>query len=102
MGLNLNYTKEDGQQADYWKISRVENWFQGTTGPQYAANVNTLGFTNETYRDQGAPSVDGNMYSCPYSGARDYYPYVDATGGFWTSNWSTTRWSSTTIRLGLG
>ena len=31
MGLNLNYSKADGQQADYWKISRVENWFQGTT-----------------------------------------------------------------------
>ena len=80
MGLNLNYAKEDGQQADYWKISRVENWFQGTTGPQYAANVNTLGFTNETYRDQGAPSVDENMYTCPYSGARDYYEYQDLTG----------------------
>ena len=36
MGLNLNYTKEDGQQAFYWKISRVENWFQGTTGPDTA------------------------------------------------------------------
>ena len=53
MGLNLNYTKADGQQANYWKISRVENWFQGTTGPQYGSNVNTLGFTNETYRNQG-------------------------------------------------
>ena len=79
MGLNLNYAKDDGQQADYWKISRVENWFQGTTGPQYGSNVNTLRFTNETYRDQGAPSVDGHMYECPYSGAKDYYDYEDLT-----------------------
>ena len=80
MGLNLNYTKDDGQQADYWKISRVENWFQGTTGPDYGSNINTLGFTNETYRDQGAPSVADNMFNCPYSGAVDYYEYADLTG----------------------
>ena len=80
MGLNLNYTKDDGQQADYWKISRVENWFQGTTGPDYGSNINTLGFTNETYRDQGAPSVADNMFNCPYSGAIDYYEYADLTG----------------------
>ena len=81
MGLNLNYTKEDGQQAFYWKVSRVENWFQGTTGPDYGSNINTLGFTNETYRDQGAPSVADNMFNCPYSGAIDYYDYEDLTGG---------------------
>jgi hypothetical protein len=80
MGLNLNYTKEDGQQAFYWKISRVENWFQGTTGPDYGSNINTLGFTNETYRNQGAPSVADNMFNCPYSGAIDYYDYQDLTG----------------------
>lgn len=80
MGLNLNYTKDDGQQAFYWKISRVENWFQGTTGPDYGSNINTLGFTNETYRDQGAPSVADNMFNCPYSGAIDYYEYADLTG----------------------
>ena len=80
MGLNVNYSKEDGQQANYWKISRVENWFQGTSGTDYGSNLNTLGFTNETYRDQGAPSVDGNMYNCPYSGASDYYEYEDLTG----------------------
>jgi len=80
MGLNLNYTKEDGQQAFYWKVSRVENWFQGTTGPDYGSNINTLGFTNETYRDQGAPSVADNMFNCPYSGAKDYYEYADLTG----------------------
>ena len=80
MGLNLNYTKEDGQQAFYWKVSRVENWFQGTTGPDYGSNINTLGFTNETYRDQGAPSVADNMFNCPYSGAVDYYEYADLTG----------------------
>ena len=80
MGLNLNYTKEDGQQAFYWKISRVENWFQGTTGPDYGSNINTLGFTNETYRNQGAPSVADNMFNCPYSGAIDYYEYADLTG----------------------
>ena len=80
MGLNLNYTKDDGRQADYWKISRVENWFQGTTGPDYGSNINTLGFTNETYRDQGAPSVADNMFNCPYSGAIDYYDYEDLTG----------------------
>ena len=80
MGLNLNYTKEDGQQAFYWKISRVENWFQGTTGPDYGSNINTLGFTNETYRNQGAPSVADNMFNCPYSGAKDYYDYQDLTG----------------------
>ena len=76
MGLNLNYTKEDGQQAFYWKVSRVENWFQGTTGPDYGSNINTLGFTNETYRDQGAPSLADNMFNCPYSGAVDYYEYA--------------------------
>ena len=80
MGLNLNYTKEDGQQAFYWKISRVENWFQGTTGPDYGSNINTLAFTNETYRNQGAPSVADNMFNCPYSGAIDYYEYADLTG----------------------
>jgi|TARA_R110001583_G_scaffold113978_1_gene264447 hypothetical protein len=80
MGLNLNYSKEDGQQADYWKISRVENWFQGTTGPDYGSNVNTLGFTNETYRDAGAPSIDGNMNMCPYASGKDYYEYEDLTG----------------------
>jgi hypothetical protein len=80
MGLNVNYSKEDGQRANYWKISRVENWFQGTSGTDYGSNLNTLGFTNETYRDQGAPSVDGNMYNCPYSGASDYYEYEDLTG----------------------
>jgi hypothetical protein len=80
MGLNLNYTKDDGQQAFYWKISRVENWFQGTTGPDYGSNINTLGFTNETYRNQGAPSVADNMFNCPYSGAIDYYEYTDLTG----------------------
>ena len=80
MGLNLNYTKGDGQQAFYWKVSRVENWFQGTTGPDYGSNINTLGFTNETYRDQGAPSVADNMFNCPYSGAIDYYEYADLTG----------------------
>jgi hypothetical protein len=80
MGLNLNYTKEDGQQAFYWKVSRVENWFQGTTGPDYGSNINTLGFTNETYRNQGAPSVADNMFNCPYSGAIDYYEYTDLTG----------------------
>ena len=80
MGLNLNYTKDDGQQADYWKISRVENWFQGTTGPDYGSNINTLGFTNETYRDQGAPSVADNMFNCPYSGEIDYYDYEELTG----------------------
>ena len=80
MGLNLNYTKDDGQQAFYWKVSRVENWFQGTTGPDYGSNINTLGFTNETYRDQGAPSVGDNMFNCPYSGAVDYYEYADLTG----------------------
>ena len=70
----------DGQQAFYWKISRVENWFQGTTGPDYGSNINTLGFTNETYRDQGAPSVADNMFNCPNSGAIDYYEYADLTG----------------------
>ena len=80
MGLNLNYTKEDGQQAFYWKVSRVENWFQGTTGPDYGSNINTLGVTNETYRDQGATSVADNMFNCPYSGAVDYYEYADLTG----------------------
>ena len=80
MGLNLNYTKDDGRQADYWKISRVENWFQGTTGPDYGSNINTLGFTNETYRDQGAPSVADNMFNCPYSGAIDYYDSDALTG----------------------
>ena len=82
MGLNLNYTKPDGQQAFYWKISRVEDWFQGTEGtdPGYNANVNSLGFTNETYRNAGAPSVDGNMFNCPYSGAADFYQYQDLTG----------------------
>ena len=52
MGFNLNYTKPDGQAANYWKISRVEDWFQGTDpeSSQYMANVNSLGFTNETYR----------------------------------------------------
>ena len=82
MGLNLNYTKPDGQQANYWKISRVEDWFQGTEGtdPGYMANVNSLGFTDETYRNAGAPSVDGNMFNCPYSGAVDMYSYQDLTG----------------------
>ena len=80
MGLNLNYTKDDGQEAFYWKVSRVENWFQGTNGPGYASNINTLGFTNETHRNQGAPSVADNMFNCPYSGAKDYYDYVDLTG----------------------
>ena len=80
MGLNVNYSKEDGQQANYWKISRFENWFQGTSGTDYGSNINTLGFTNETYRNQGAPSVDANMYNCPYSGASDYYESEDLTG----------------------
>ena len=82
MGLNLNYTKPDGQQANYWKISRVEDWFQGTAGTQagYAANVNSIGFTAESYRNAGAPSVDGNMFNCPYSGAVDMYSYQDMTG----------------------
>ena len=82
MGLNLNYTKPDGQAANYWKISRVEDWFQGTDpeSSQYMANVNSLGFTNETYRDAGAPSVDGNMFTCNYASGTDFYPYYDLTG----------------------
>ena len=82
MGLNLNYTKPDGQQAFYWKISRVEDWFQGTEGtdPGYMANINSLGFSDEAYRNAGAPSVDGNMFNCPYASGTDLYPYMDLTG----------------------
>ena len=82
MGLNLNYTKPDGQAANYWKISRVEDWFQGTDpeSAQYMANVNTLGFTSEAYRNAGAPSVDGNMYNCTYASGTDYYQWHDLTG----------------------
>ena len=75
MGLNLNYTKPDGQAANYWKISRVEDWFQGTDpeSSQYMANVNSLGFTNETYRNAGAPSVADNMFTCNYASGTDFY-----------------------------
>jgi hypothetical protein len=80
MGLNLNYTREDGQSANYWKISRLENWFDGTTGPQYGTNVNVEGFTTFAYREAGAPSIENNMYTCNYASGTDLYEYEDLTG----------------------
>ena len=80
MGLNLDFTREDGQSANYCKISRLENWFDGTTGPQYGTNVNVEGFTTFSYREAGAPSIENNMYTCDYASGTDLYEYEDQTG----------------------
>ena len=80
MGLNLNYSKEDGQAAAYWKITRLENWFNIASHTGGGTNVNVGGYTSHAYREAGAPEVENNMYMCNYSGAKDYYEYEDLTG----------------------
>ena len=80
MGLNLDYTRNDGQSAKYWKISRLENWFHEGTHSSGGTNVNVEGFTTHAYREAGAPSIENNMYTCNYASGTDLYEYQDLTG----------------------
>jgi|TARA_R110000824_G_scaffold112960_1_gene262459 hypothetical protein len=78
MGLNLNFTRPDGQSINYWKISRLENWFGGYDNG--GTNVNVAGYTSQAYREAGAPSIEGNMYTSEYWSGTDLYEYNDLTG----------------------
>jgi len=78
MGLNLDFTKSDGQTVNYWKISRLENWFHDYNGG--GTNVNVAGYTSHAYREAGAPSIENNMYTSQYWSGTDSYSYTDLTG----------------------
>jgi len=78
MGLNLNHTRPDGQTVDYWKITRLENWFGGYNDG--GTNVNVAGYTSHAYREAGAPSIEDNMYASEYWSGTDLYQYNDLTG----------------------
>jgi|TARA_R110000744_G_scaffold369018_1_gene479094 hypothetical protein len=78
MGLNLNFTRPDGQSVNYWKISRLENWFGGYNDG--GTNVNVIGYTSQAYREAGSPSIEGNMYGSAYGSGTDLYEYNDLTG----------------------
>ena len=80
MGLDINKTLPDGTSAGYWKVGHIESWTPAPSSEGFGCNLWVDGYATHAYREAGANSIMNQMYSCPYTGAKDLFEYMDLTG----------------------